>query len=194
MQAREGFLCFCSESSIKAERLFCFALLCFQKFPCASLVLNETKLCGWKAPLVYSHRGRIIGSATSVLADYGSWSHVNQEKPEVPNLPKLLHSCLPWITSVVFHDVFLQKSLPRGEFYLTLMTGLVWIPQVWQYATRVRGWQSCSPQRLQSHQRRAEDSNSYSFSSPTSLRATPSCHTWLFVHLHFVSILKHTAD
>lgn len=46
MQAREGFLCFCSESSIKAERLFCFALLCFQKFPCASLVLNETKLCG----------------------------------------------------------------------------------------------------------------------------------------------------
>lgn len=43
-QSNQGkdLFCFSSESPIKAERLFCFAFLCFQKFPWASLVLDKT--------------------------------------------------------------------------------------------------------------------------------------------------------
>ena len=93
----------------------------------------------------------------------------------------------------MFHDVFLQKSLPRGGFYLTLMTSLVWIPQVWQYLMGVHGWQSswqsCSPHRLKSHWRRQKIATVTASVLPPAFMLLPhAAHGFLYISILLVSL------
>lgn len=61
VQARERSALYLHRISHQTCMVVCFALLYFQKFSVASLVLNETYPWVWKALLVYSHQGKNKG-------------------------------------------------------------------------------------------------------------------------------------